>query len=375
MITPPPLVRIPSIDTFEARPPIHISPSVVTVIPSGLTPADIRLAYNIPASLGFGTIAIITALNHPMLESDLAIFDANFSLASCTKKNGCLEIHQMASKTKSDSGWDLESALDSEWAHAVAPKAKLLIVESASAGGADLMKAVDYARKRIDVVSISISWGGGEFAGETKLDSHFVGIKHSIAFFASSGDDGTGASWPAVSPNVISVGGTSLSVSGKSGDKLFMSNGNLTGGSISEKAWNGSGGGVSAYEAEPLYQKIYSIPRALGKRAVPDVSYSADPAHGFSVYHNKKWYVVGGTSAGAPQWAALAALGLSGNPGDGNVNGVTLAKLYSDKAGTSSENYFRDIKSGSNGDCVYYCQARAHYDYVTGLGSPVTYRF
>ena len=365
MITLPPLVRIPSIDTFEARPPIHISPATA-VSPAGLTPNDVRLAYNLPVSSGSGTIAIITAFNHPMIESDLAIFDAKFSLPSCTKKNGCLEIHQMASKTKVDSGWDLESALDSEWAHAVAPRAKLLVVESTSAGGTDLMKALDYARKRADVVSISMSWGGDEFSGETKLDSHFIGVKHPIAFFASSGDDGTGASWPAVSPNVISVGGTSLVIN----NKTLASNGNLVSGNVSEKAWSGSGGGVSAYETEPSYQKIYSIPRALGKRAVPDVSYSADPTHGFSVYHNKKWYVVGGTSAGAPQWAALATIS-----GGGNNAGITLGKLYSDKAGIASESYFRDIKSGSNGDCVYYCQARAHYDYVTGLGSPVTVRF
>ena len=81
MITLPPLVRIPSIDTFEARPPIHISPATA-VSPAGLTPNDVRLAYNLPVSSGSGTIAIITAFNHPMIESDLAIFDAKFSLPS-----------------------------------------------------------------------------------------------------------------------------------------------------------------------------------------------------------------------------------------------------------------------------------------------------
>ena len=98
---------------------------------------------------------------------------------------------------------------------------------------------------------------------------------------------------------------------------------------------------------------------------MPDVAYAADPATGFSVYHSGKWYVIGGTSAGAPQWAALQAL---------NRN-ITLTRLYADKASSNSDGYFRDIKSGSNGDCGYYCQARAHYDYVTGLGSPVTVRF
>ena len=222
-----------------------------------------------------------------------------------------------------------------------------------------------------------MSWGGGEFAGETALDSHFsanssttinsASVANPIAFFASSGDDGTGASWPAASPNVISVGGTSLSLK-------------IDGSLSSEKAWSGSGGGVSAYENEPLFEKNYSIPRAGGKRAIPDVAYAADPDSGFSVYHApdgstaktqspKYWYVVGGTSAGAPQWAAIASLGYSAK------HPLSIADLYADKSSSKTASFFRDIKSGTNGDCAYYCTARAHYDYVTGLGSPLTYKF
>ena len=100
-------------------------------------------------------------------------------------------------------------------------------------------------------------------------------------------------------------------------------------------------------------------------RAIPDVAYNADPESGFSVYTNGKWYVVGGTSDAAPQWAAIQSLGLSA------IN----KKLYADKDSENFSNYFRDIVSGKNGDCKYYCQARKHYDYVTGLGSPVTVNF
>ena len=360
-----------TIDTFEARPPIHILGGTKDAAPSGLTPTGVRAAYHLLAAnnsnTGSGTIAIISAYHHASLENDLAAFSTAFSLPKCSTKNGCLEIHTMGKPTKIDSGWDLESDLDAQWAHAIAPSAKILVVEATSAAGSSLMKAVDYARSRADVVAVSMSWGGDEFDGETKLDSHFVPLNSAwqtststMAFFASSGDDGTGASWPAVSPNVIAVGGTRLdmdtsSTEAQKGTPRF----------ISEKAWSGSGGGVSTYEAEPTYQKNYSIPRASGKRAVPDVAYAADPATGFSVYHSGKWYVIGGTSAGAPQWAALQAL---------NRN-ITLTRLYADKASSNSDGYFRDIKSGSNGDCGYYCQARAHYDYVTGLGSPVTVRF
>jgi subtilase family serine protease len=363
-------VKIPrSFKDFDARPPIHtLSGGQITATPQGLSPANLKMAYNLPSTGGTGTIAIVSAYRHPAIESDLAIFDKQFSLPACTAANKCLEVHAMGTSTKTDSGWSLESALDTEWAHAIAPGAKILVVESASTKGADLIKAVDYARGRADVVAISMSWGGDEFGDETALDTHFtstsVSAHHPITFFASSGDDGNGASWPAVSPNVVAVGGTSLNI-------------NKSGHFISEKAWAGSGGGVSAYETEPSYQIAYSIPHSNNKRAIPDVAYAADPVYGFSVYHienpsgksaaalAKGWYVVGGTSAGAPQWAAIQALGKN----------VSLANLYQDKAGPVYATFFRDIVSGKNGNCAYYCNARAHYDYVTGLGSPITDKF
>jgi len=356
---------IPSLDAFTARPPIHVFAGA-TAGPIGLSPSQVKKAYDLPSAGGKGTIAIIAAFNHPNIASDIAVFDKAFGIASCTIENKCLEIHAMSATAKDDSGWSMETALDTEWSHAIAPNAKILVVEAASDSGTNLLKAVDYARGRSDVVAVSMSWGGGEFNGETALDPHF-NASSSVTFFASSGDDGAGASWPATSPDVIAVGGTSLALT---------ANGNLS----SEKAWTGSGGGTSAYESEPLYQSAYSIPRAGGKRAVPDVAFAADPQRGFSVYHApdqstaksaslKNWYVVGGTSAGAPQWAAIASLAYAAK------DPVSLSKLYADKASAAYSKYFRDITSGTNGDCGYFCLARKHYDYVTGLGSPVTYKF
>ncbi len=360
---------------FEAVPPIHtLASSGATALPEGMTPTQVKTAYLLPATGGSGIIAIVGAYEHPAIESDLAVFDKQFKLAACTVANKCLTVHDMKATTNGvgempkNAGWDLESALDTEWAHAIAPKAKILVVESASTKGADLMKAVDYARAQPGVVSVSMSWGGSEFSDETTLDGHFSatgtgGLNSStsnIAFFASSGDDGTGASWPAASPYVIGVGGTSLT----------MTNVGTTAKFASEKAWSGSGGGVSAYETEPSYQKTYSIARAGGKRAIPDVSFAADPQRGFSVYHNG-WYVIGGTSAGAPQWAALATLGMSGK----KKYPISLAELYKDKSSGVYAIYFRDITTGTNGACGYYCGARSHYDYVTGLGSPITDHF
>lgn len=279
-----------------------------------------------------------------------------YGLPVCTIKNGCLEKYMVASSTGKNSGWALETALDVEWAHAIAPQAKILIVEAKTQSGTNLLNAVDYAAARKDVVAISMSWGGSEFSEETSLDKHFVSASAAV-FFASSGDHGTGASWPAASPNVVGVGGTSL--------ELFK-NGTL----ISESAWAGSGGGVSAYEPEPDYQRAYNIPKASGRRAVPDVAYNADPRSGYSVYKTNGstkngWYTVGGTSAGAPQWAAIEAIGHS----------VALTKLYTDKAAATTLSYFRDITSGANGTCQYYCDARKRYDYVTGLGVPQTINF
>jgi subtilase family serine protease len=337
----------------------------------------VKKAYNLPGTGGKGTIAIIAAYDHPNIASDLVAFDKAFGIAACTVANKCLEINPMNAAAKDDTGWSMETALDTEWAHALAPNAKILVVEAASDSGTNLLKAVDYARSRPDVVAVSMSWGGDEFASETSLDRHFA-ASSSIAFFASSGDDGTGASWPAASPYVISVGGTSLSLDAK-------------GALVYEKAWTGSGGGVSTFENEPAYQNIYSIPRSGGKRAIPDVAFAADPQHGFSVYHApdstsakstsktssngasnasaKNWYVVGGTSAGAPQWAAIADLAFAAK------DPISPSKLYADKASATYAKYFRDITSGTNGDCGYFCAARKHYDYVTGLGSPVTDRF
>ena len=335
---------------FKARTPIHTFGSA-SKIPKGISPDAIKKIYNLPKTGGHGTIAIIGAYDDKTIEADLGVFSNQYNLAPCTSANGCFTKHLVSANTKSDSGWAMETSLDIEWAHAIAPNAKILLVEAQTPSGPNLLKAVDYARAQPDVVAVSMSFGGKEFPEETTLDSHFTSSTGAV-FFASSGDTGSGVNWPAASPNVVSVGGTSLVLAG---DGSF----------VSEKAWSGSGGGVSVYESQSSAQKNYSIPKAGGMRSVPDVSYDADPASGYSIYKNGDWYVVGGTSAAAPQWAAIQSLGLSAN----NQN------FYADKSSSNSTNYFRDIKTGSNGDCGYYCTSRTRYDYVTGLGSPLTIHF
>lgn len=334
---------------YRGVPPIHVLRGAGKT--PGMTPEEIKTIYKLPKTGGEGTIAIIGAYNDASIEKDLNDFSAQFGLPACTTKNGCFEKHLMSAKTKADSGWALETTLDVEWAHAIAPGAKILLVSARTPSGANLLKAVDYAARRSDVVSVSMSWGGAEFPEETALDAHFVS-KSGAVFFASSGDNGAGASWPAASPNVVGVGGTSIALA-------------ASGAFSKETAWSGSGGGVSAYEKAPAFQKEYSIPKALGMRAIPDVAYDADPASGFPIIRGGVWRTVGGTSAGAPQWAAIVALG----------SGASNSVLYVDKAKANGSDYFRDIVSGKNGSCGYYCAARARYDYVTGLGSPQTADF
>lgn len=334
---------------FRGRPPIHIFGKNNSA-PQGMTPEQIKKIYHLPTTGGHGTIAIIGAYDDKTIEKDLNTFSKQFYLPACTESNGCFHKQLIGGGTKTDAGWALETSLDVEWSHAIAPKAKILLVAAKTPSGKNLLDAIDYATKQPEVVAISMSWGGAEFPDETSLDSHFIS-KYRATFFASSGDNGAGVSWPAASPNVVAVGGTSLA-------------------SKSETAWDGSGGGVSAFESEPSCQINYKISKANGHRAIPDVAYDADPASGFSVYRSSgagknNWYVLGGTSAGAPQWAAIKSLGLSADN----------AKFYADKAGANHNKYFNDIRSGSNGDCGYFCEARRHYDFVTGLGSPLTANF
>ncbi len=334
---------------YRGKPPIHIYGSA-SKTPKGMTPAQIKTIYHLPQSGGHGTVAIVGAYDDKTIEADLADFDKAFNLPACTSSNGCFTQHPMSAGESDNSGWDLETSLDVEWAHAIAPGAKILLVEATTPSGANLLKAVDYAAAQSGVVAVSMSWGGAEFPEETSLDSHFAS-KSGAVFFASAGDNGSGASWPASSPDVVGVGGTSITL-------------NASSALSKESAWSGSGGGVSVYEHAPAFQTGYLIPKSGGMRAIPDVAYDADPASGFPIIHKGKWQEVGGTSAGAPQWAAIAALG----------QGASNTDFYADKAKDAGA-YFRDIISGSNGTCGYYCVARAHYDYVTGLGSPLTVKF
>ena len=184
--------------------------------PKGLSPATIKSVYNFPTSLTAGagkTIAIVDAYDDPTAESDLNVFSAQFGLPACTTANGCFKKVNQTGGTaypRKDAGWALEISLDVQWAHAIAPGAKILLVEAGSNSFTNLLAAEDYAKANANYVSNS--WGGSEFSGESSNDSHFS--QSGVSFFVSSGDAGTPAEYPSASPNVISVGGTTLNFSG-----------------------------------------------------------------------------------------------------------------------------------------------------------------
>jgi hypothetical protein len=344
-----------------ARTCLRIARSAATSVPTGgYGPAQIRHAYGFDEldTTGRGQlIAIVDAYGSPSVSSDLENFSSQFGLPWAT-----LTVVYPSGKPKTiDPGWALETSLDVEWAHAIAPGASILLVVAPSDSMDDLLAAVDYASTYVDPVTrkrpgqVSMSWGSDEFPEETAIDPHFRAP--GVSYFASSGDDGAGTIYPAVSPFVVAVGGTTLKLDSR-GDVL------------SETAWSGSGGGASLFEVEPSWQRAF---QASGRRQVPDVSYLADPATGFAVYDSTPvngssgWFQIGGTSAGAPQWAALAAL----------VDAQRLAPLSGwnqglyEIAGTSLKTYFRDIVSGSNATKTQPgFHAGPGYDEVTGLGSP-----
>jgi subtilase family serine protease len=353
--TRPALPAPPRIEELEPRVVPSAAPQT-TFYTGGLTPSQVRHAYGFDTITFNGTpgdgrgqtIAIVTANDDPTIAADLATFDRQFGLApppSFTK-------HAMPGATAVDPTWALETALDVEWAHAMAPGAKILLVEAASGGLGDLTAAADYARQQPGVSVVSMSWGTAEFSVESYMDATFTTPANhvGVAFVAASGDGGSaGALWPAFSPNVLAVGGTQLSVD---------ASGNYGG----ESAWAGSAGGTSRYESAPAAQSAVT---GSARRTGPDVSYDAT---GLAVYTSVTingltgWMTTGGTSAGTPQWAALLAIADQGRPAAGKANLTdAVSAVYALPASD-----FHDVTSGGNGAV----SARAGYDAVTGRGSP-----
>jgi autotransporter-associated beta strand protein len=341
-----------------------------TAGPVGMAPSQIEQAYgfnNVSLDGTGTTIAIVDAYDDPNIAGDLQGFDAQFNLPNpvFTKvgENGG------APPTTKNANWDSEIALDVEWAHAIAPGAKILLVEASSSNDNDLMAAVNYARSVSGVVAVSMSWGEGEQSSQLGYDGSFTtssGHGGGITFVAATGDSGAPPEWPAISPNVLAVGGTSLYLTAQNGYS-------------SETGWgtdkfDSSGGGVSSQEPQPSYQVGVVSQWSSAYRTNPDVAYDADPNTGFPVYDtvnnsvSDPWAEWGGTSDAAPQWSALIAIADEGRKlaGLGSLDGPsqTLPLLYALPAAD-----FHDVTTGKSLGSPNY-SAVTGYDLVTGRGTP-----
>src|SRR5262249_534584 len=223
--------------------------------------------------------------------------------------------------------------------------------------------AGDSARGQPGVAVVSMSWGANEFSNESSFDSTFTTpAGHTgVAFVAASGDAGAPPQWPAISANVVAVGGTSLQLDG-------------AGNYQSETGWGGSGGGISAFLSQPAYQNGV-VTQTSTRRASPDGAYDGDPATGFPVYDSfnngpaAPWSQFGGTSAGSPQWAALVAIADQGRvlAGKAALDGPSqlLPMLY----GLPAQD-FHDVTAGTSFGQPNF-RAGPGYDLVTGRGTPV----
>lgn len=324
--------------------------------PAGFEPADLTAAYNLPAGGGSAaeTIGIVDAYDDVNAEADLAIYRQQYGLPACTTANGCFEkvgqdgTGNYPSPPPPGDDWTAEISLDVDMASAICPQCHMLLVEADDNSFDNLGASVDEAVV-LGAQYVSNSYGGAEDPSQA-ADTHF---KHpGVVITASSGDGGYGVEYPAASPYVTSVGGTSLTRD--SSPRGW-----------SETVWNNAygapGSGCSANQPKPSFQ----TDTGCARRTVADVSADADPATGVATYDtangNSGWAVFGGTSASAPMIAGAYAV--AGKPG---------ASDYPNSYPYGTPSALNDVTEGNDGTCspAYLCTAGTGYDGPTGLGTP-----
>jgi subtilase family serine protease len=315
--------------------------------PQGFGPTDLRSAYNLTATGSASTtIAIVDAYGYTNAEADLAVYRSQYGLPACSSASGCFtkynESGQKTNLPKMNTDWAEETALDLDMASAMCPNCKIILIEATSSSYADLAAAENEAAK-LGARVISNSYGGGE-AGTQSYESAY---NHpGVAVTVSSGDDGYGVQFPASSPHVTAVGGTSLV-------RSSVPRG------WSESAWTDGGSGCSKVYAKPTWQ----TDPLCTMRMEADVSAVADPNTGVAVYGpvsttTSAWQVYGGTSVAAPLIGGIYA-----------ANGAAVTSGSAPYANTA---WLYDVTNGTNGKCggTYFCTAEVGYDGPTGLGTP-----
>ncbi|BAJ30049.1 MULTISPECIES: S8 family serine peptidase [Kitasatospora] len=321
----------------------------------GYGPAELRAAYGLPADGGAGAvIAVVDAYDHPRAEADLDVYRKHYGLPACTADSGCFRKTDQRGGTRLPRGntaWAGEIALDLAMVSAVAPRARIVLVEADSAAVGNLGAAVNTA-VALGAQYVSISWGTAENGNAANYDSRYFDHPGTL-IAAASGDGGYGVNFPASSPHVLAVGGTTLRPDGSARG-------------WAETAWatsptEGTASGCSGQLPKPAWQ----TDPGCDHRTVADVAAVADPETGVAVYQSyggNGWYTYGGTSAAAPLVAAAAALA-----------GPVPAGSRPESFPYRHPDALHDVTSGTTAtDCApaYLCAAGAGYDGPTGLGSP-----
>jgi len=297
---------------------------------------------------GVGAIAIVDAGDYPTAASDLQAFSSYYGLPNADFQ----VVYANGQKPPVYGDWEVEEALDIEWAHAMAPNAKLFLVESFQINTDPTWQAVQVAGELVAQNGggvVSMSWGDPEWPQEVDYDKFFT--TPGVVYFAAAGDDGLNYPFdPAASPNVVAVGGTYFNRDG---------NGNF----VSEQYYTGGGGGaISPYEARPSYQNI--IANIVGtQRGFPDVASD----YCCAAIYLQGWGEVGGTSWACPTFAGIVnAAGLLKQSTHDE-----LTMIYGEYGASSDFNWngapFYDITTGDP-TCVI------GWDICAGVGSPRTYK-
>jgi subtilase family serine protease len=378
----------------SAKPPTDAQCRASTGLPC-YSPQEIRRAYGVSQLLQRGddgkgeTIVIVDSFGSPTIASDLAHFDAGYGLPAPPS----FKILAPLGTKPHQLGWAAEVTLDVEWSHAMAPDASIVLLTSPVSetegihGMPQFNLLENYALDHHLGQVISQSWGATENtlftpAGRQVFASFEATYARAAAMhvtvLASTGDSGSSnprvngtnypfptVNFPASSPLVTAVGGTSLHAT-------------THGVYQSETVWNSdggaSGGGISQYFPEPLYQRFLpASDQALlgGHRGIPDISWNADPSTPILVYlsylgpKRAGYYTIGGTSEGSPDWAGLVADldQLAGHP-------IGLLNPYLYALGAAGIG-FHDITVGNNSlNGVPGYSATPGWDPASGWGTP-----
>jgi subtilase family serine protease len=316
---------------------------------SGPAGCPIATSKTLPTG-GWGAIAIVDAGDYPTAAADLHAFSAYFGIPDAN-----LTVQWPGTKKPPVySNWLVEEALDIEWAHAMAPQAKLFLVESVlcqtnQCATDPTWAAIQLAGKLVAQNGggvVSMSFGDAEDSREQSWDKYFTA--KGVVYFAASGDSGIGVSiYPGASPNVVSVGGTYF-------------NRDQSGKFVNEVYYTGGGGGnLSPYEPRPTYQN--GVSGIVGThRGYPDVAADYCCA---AIYLQGGWYSVGGTSWGSPTFAGI--VNAAGNKQTSSKNELTW--MYNELA--NPPEYKADFNDITKGDS----RCKVGFDQCTGIGSPRTY--